>query len=144
MKILNLFRPAVVLFLIFGSCAGSKEPGINTPELITWQLEFISGLSTGIDALYPEKKPVLIFNNSSMILHGYTGCNDFSVPFTSEGYALRTTGPGKQTMRACPGPGEMHFMQQLQAVDSFQATSDHLVLYGKKVPLMRFIKTTQE
>lgn len=129
------------LLLLLTSCTGSKIPQTKTPELITWKLDFISGINLSIDALYPNVKPVIIFNNSSMIVHGHNGCNDFSTPFTSQGGSLKISGPGKQTMKACPGPGEIHFMHQLKAIDSFGVSANRLVLYGKKIPLMRFTST---
>lgn len=134
---------ALCALIVLCSCAGHKSQPITPPELITWQLDFISGLQMPIDALYPENQPLIIFNNESMIVHGHNGCNDFSLSYQGEGYGLEFSETGKQTQKACPGPGADFFMGQLKAVDSFSVSENRLFLYGKKVPLMRFIKNTE-
>ena len=132
----------LVLLLIQG-CSSKKEALVRTPDATTWTLEYITGLSMNISGLYPNQRPRISFDNQAMILSGNNGCNDFSIPYTSSGNSLHLAENGKQTMRACPGPGEPHFMQQLKVVDSFNVTNNGLFLYGKKVPLMRFKKVEE-
>ncbi|THD66298.1 META domain-containing protein [Robertkochia marina] len=143
MRTLSLTTFALCALFVLCSCAGHKSQPISVPDLITWQLNFISGLQMPLDALYPEKPPLIIFNSESMMVHGYNGCNDFSISYQVEGNGLEFSETGKQTRKACPGPGADFFMGQLKAVDSFSVSENRLFLYGKKVPLMRFVKNTE-
>lgn len=142
----NLLKSSILLAVLLSliACGGSKEPQLNTPENTLWKLDFISGLAMDISGLYPGERPVIAFDNATMTLYANTGCNALKIPFTSKGNSLDLAAKEKQSKKACPGPGEPHFLHQLKAVDSFSTKPRQLILYGKGVPLMLFKPTKDE
>lgn len=64
---------------------------------------------------------------------GNTGCNQYSAPYTFEGFALKI-GPAVSTRRACPNEEasqqEAAFLRALEGVSGFRITGDRLELYG--------------
>lgn len=91
---------------------------INTKEAIVSVLE--------------NTRPTATFGANGRV-SGNTGCNQYSAPYTLEGFNLKI-GPAVSTRRACVNEEanrqEMAFLRALEGVSGFRITGDRLELYG--------------
>ncbi|WP_224483374.1 META domain-containing protein [Robertkochia aurantiaca] len=130
---------AIAFFMLSGAIAqqSSETP---LPEG-KWELNFIIGLNMELDGLFPKEKPEISFDQKTSKLNGNTSCNDFSVSFRQTGNELELAEDLQQTVIACQGPAEPHFLYTIKRTDRFKQEDDWLMLYEGELPLMRFKKT---
>jgi heat shock protein HslJ len=105
----------------------------------TWELEFISGPRIAFEGLYPDKKPVLVYDGGDDY-KGNSSCNGMGGKLVASGNAGVQFKPGMSTMMACPGNGEQTFLKTLFAIDSYGFENGKLLLKSKGVDMMRFVK----
>ena len=118
---------------------GSK-PQSHTAALFgtQWELEYLSGPRIAFEALFPDKKPVLTFEQDTGLVAGNSGCNGYIAPFERNGDAIKFGEPGPSTLMYC-GDGENFFRSTLQQIDAWTVDADgKLTLLFGEVPLMRF------
>ena len=124
-----------LLSLGCGSQRQAPESGLYGPE---WELEYLSGPRIAFDGLFPDKKPVLAFEQATGMVDGNSGCNGYSAPFELRGPSIRFGEPGPSTLMYC-GEGENFFRSGLQKIDGWNIDSEgRLNLLVGEVPMMRF------
>jgi len=126
--------------LLLNSCMATKDSkGDAGIYGTTWELEYISGPRIAFEGLYPDKKPQITFDEKEKNVHGNSGCNGYSAPFTIDGKSLTFGEPGPSTMMFCEGGGEQQFLQQIKKTTSYSIDKDgKLNLIMGDVPMMRF------
>lgn len=102
----------------------------------TWELEYITGPRITFEGLYPDRKPMIIYEGGTEY-KGNTSCNGM-------GGKLQVTETGIifdhpiTTMMACPGNGEQTFLKALKDVDGYEIRNGKLFLRSKGIDVMRF------
>jgi heat shock protein HslJ len=105
----------------------------------SWELDYISGPRIAFKGLYPDKKPVLVFEGDSKVT-GNTSCNRLSGSYTQDQYNIKF-GEMITTKMACPGNGESVFLSTLQKIHKFDRTDDStLTMIMGDIAMMRFRK----
>lgn len=132
----------VSLFVLsFIACNSSKKAAGNDPASLdgTWTLNYISGPRIAFEGLYPNKKPQIVFNSQDKRVSGNTGCNSFSGPLVVDGNKINFDQPMALTKMACPGEGEMVFLETLKKVNTWSVSDGNtLNLIMGDVAVMRF------
>lgn len=127
--------------LSFIACNSSKKAAGNDPASLdgTWTLNYISGPRIAFEGLYPNKKPQIVFNSQDKRVSGNTGCNSFSGPLVVDGNKINFDQPMALTKMACPGEGEMVFLETLKKVNTWSVSDGNtLNLIMGDVAVMRF------
>lgn len=107
----------------------------------TWQLTAITSIDTPLTALYPETRPLLIFNNANKDrVGGNTGCNVFSSTVKMDGNKITISPPETMTMRYCEGGGEETYLNGLTQATTYSIKGRSLYLYRDEIEVMRFDK----
>lgn len=104
----------------------------------TWELEYITGPRIAFDGLFPDKKPVLIYEGGEGY-KGNTSCNGMGGKLVASGTSIQFKDP-VSTMMACPGNGEQTFLKTLAMIDGYAIENGKLLLKSKGVDMMRFVK----
>lgn len=132
-----------LLLLSFLSCNNSKKIAKADPDQLdgTWVLNYISGPRIAFEGLYPNKKPQIVFTVADKRVSGNTGCNSFSGPLVIDGSKISFDQPMAMTKMACPGEGEMVFMETLKKVNTYSVSGGNtLNLIMGDIAVMRFSK----
>lgn len=124
-----------------GGKALARFKAVDSAESLggTWELDYIAGSEESFDALFPNGKPTLIFEEGSEKVHGRGGCNAFNGSVTIEGKEI-SFGPVASTKMACPGNGESLFFQTLSKVNVYSINESELTLIIGDIATMRFQK----
>ena len=137
-------RFSALLLILFSACGGTKSTGPEFPYGQAWELEYLSGPRIAFDALFPDKKPQISFEEGSGYVIGNSGCNGYRAPYNLKGQEIRFGEPGPSTLMYC-GEGENHFRTIIAKVDRWQLTDNgRLELLIGDVPMMRFKKLSEE
>jgi heat shock protein HslJ len=138
----------LVLALSLTACHTSKKTAVATTDNKTrqaelrlsgtWELTYISGISTEFDQFYKGKKPVITFDVTQHKVSGNTSCNSFSGPFTAQSSNINLKGPMMMTKMFCEGGGEAAFLEALQKVTGFSADGTTLDLIAGDIGVMQF------
>lgn len=132
------------MILIIGACSTTKDLPKNDLFNTIWELEFLSGPRIAFSGLFPNKKPVITFNESTKLVEGSDGCNGYSSGYTLNGSQLSFGEPGPSTMMYC-GEGEQFFRKIIAKIDSYKIDENgKLNLLMDEVPMMRFKKIVSE
>ena len=117
---------------------------MTDPSILNGSWEVIEMITSTIslNELYPEKKPMMVFDAANLKLSGNTGCNNFNGPYSVKGSVIDFTAPMGMTRMMCPGEGESTFMNTLQKVNGWTVrdetlrlmTGDLVVMHLKKLP----------
>lgn len=127
----------MVAALIFG-CGSKPQPQASALYGPQWELEYLSGPRIAFEALFPDKKPVLTFEQSTGMVVGNSGCNGYSAPFELDGSSIRFGEEGPSTLMYC-GEGENFFRATLQKIGGWNIDEQgRLNLLTGEVPMMRF------
>jgi heat shock protein HslJ len=132
------------LFLLSGNTVvarfNAQDVSKSLPDEFkgNWELEYITGPRIAFEGLYPEKKPLLIYEAGDDY-SGNTSCNGMGGKLVYDGQVLSFK-PPITTMMACPGDGEQTFLKTLAMVDGYVMEEGKLVLRSKGVAVMRFAK----
>ncbi|TDQ10101.1 META domain-containing protein [Pedobacter metabolipauper] len=107
----------------------------------TWELDYISGPRIAFNGLYPAKAPFIKFEISEKRFSGNTSCNSFSGVLVADDTTVNFTGPIILTKMACPGEGELTFLNTLKKVSNYSITSDTTLNFMMgDIAIMRFSK----
>lgn len=136
-------RLSALLLMFFSACGGIKAPGPDSLYGQTWELEYMSGPRIAFEALFPDKKPEISFEEGIGYVIGNSGCNGYRAPYEMKRQQIRFGEPGPSTLMYC-GEGENHFRSIITSVDSWQLTDDgKLEFLTGDVPMMRFKKVSE-
>ena len=117
------------------------KPADDAQALVgTWELDHLAGNQEELDALFPNGKPTLVFDEDTNRVHGKGGCNAFNSIVKLTGKEIGF-GPIASTKMACPGNGEHLFFQALEKVNAYSLDDAVLTLTVDDVASMRFKKT---
>lgn len=126
------------------SCVTSKTSQTKATLFVgSWQLNFISASNIDFDILYPNEKPILIFNAEGNSFAGNNSCNRFSGSFIYSKSDLKfDLSKTISTLMACQGNGDVEFMNALGKIDSYKISKDGkiLSLFQGKTVLLKFDK----
>ena len=106
----------------------------------TWELNYIAGAAVPFDSLYPNKKPMMIFDGANGQVSGSTGCNRFSGKLNADGNKLNFNSPMALTKMFCPGEGENRFLETLKKVNTYSINENTLTFITGDIAVMRFVK----
>lgn len=124
--------------LIVGSCTSSKKSTNDVLFNTTWELEYLSGPRIAFKGLYPDRKPVITFNETTNKVEGNNSCNGYSAAYKLNAETISFGEPGPTTMMYC-GEGEKFFLNTMQKINKYQIDSDgKLNLLMDDVVMMRF------
>jgi heat shock protein HslJ len=132
-----------ILCLTFISCNTVKPITSKTTSLEgTWELNYVTGSKIAFDRLYPNKKPILIFDLKKNSISGSNSCNRYSGKLNSNGSKISFKEPMAVTKMFCPGDGENIYMSTLQKIDSYSISEDGKTLnfIMDDMVMMRFEK----
>ena len=136
-KVISLF----ILILIISSCSSTKDKINNKLFRSAWELEFISGPRITFSGLYPDKKPIIKFNQTSNQVEGTDSCNGYMADYTLNGTEIAFGEPGLSTMMFC-GQGEKLFRDTIRKINKYKIDEDgKLNLMIDDIPMMRFKKS---
>lgn len=136
----------VLLFVLFfsmscTSCTTKKSVSETASLEGTWQLDFITGPKFNFDALYPDKKPTIVFDISNNKVAGNNSCNQYFGALILDGQKIdfKDAKMG-MTMMACQGEGSTLYMETLQKIETYTITDNGKTLnfLTGKVVMMRF------
>lgn len=147
MKNLQSLIHFFLLFIFCWSCSSTKNvdsfPVKSDSGVLyghTWELEYMSGVGTDFDELFPDKKPHITFDDSNKVVKGNSGCNGYSAPYTKEADKISFGEPGPATEMYC-GEGEPQFLLTMKKINRYSVDSDgKLNLIIDEIPMMRFHK----
>ncbi len=132
-----------LLFLAVATlgCQSSRTASADALYGPDWELEYLSGPRIAFEALFPDKKPLITFEQSTGQVVGNSGCNGYSAPFELDGSSIRFGEEGPSTLMYC-GEGENFFRSTMQKIDGWNIDEQgRLNLLIGEVPMMRFRKT---
>ncbi|MEI9809840.1 MAG: META domain-containing protein [Bacteroidota bacterium] len=147
MKQILLTGIAAICF--FAACHTTKQTTVSSKKAMAnpselngaWQLDYISAPGLSFEALYPDKKPRLVFDISSSRISGHTGCNALSIPVNIDGIRISFNSRPATTKMFCPGEGERVFLETLEKINSWAVTdASTLNLITGDIAMMRFTK----
>lgn len=104
-----------------------------------WELNYISGPKIAFDGLFPNKKPVIVFDFPKEEANGNGGCNGYSVKVKVNGNKI-SFGDALSTMMACEGNGEPVYFRTLKTVTSYSISNNTLTMMMDDIAVMRFTK----
>lgn len=137
----NYILVSTLLFMVvIVSCTATKNGSNNNLYNSIWELEYISGKRIAFDGLYPDKKPVISFNQTTGKITGNNSCNGYSADFKIDGNSITIGEPGPSTMMYC-GDGEPQFLNMMKKINAFNLDKEgRLNLMIGEIPMMRFKK----
>ena len=119
-------------------CGSSRQAPSPTLYGAQWELEYLSGPRIAFEALFPDRKPVIIFEADTGQVAGNSGCNGYTAPFEVDGPSIRFGEEGPSTLMYC-GEGENFFRATMLKIDSWNIDEQgKLNLLIGEVPMMRF------
>jgi len=104
-----------------------------------WELNYISGPKITFEGLFPNKKPLIIFDLPKTEVTGNGGCNSYSCKVKVAGSNI-SFGDALSTMMACEGNGEPLYFKTLKTVTSYSITGNTLTMIMGDIAVMRFTK----
>jgi len=144
MKKIILFAFAIVTTMACDSKKAVADSGSNPASLNgSWELTYITGTRTDVNALYANKKPMINFNVSESKVNGNTGCNSFSgmILSVSAGKIVFDENMA-MTKMFCEGQGETVFTENVKKVKAFSFSDggNTLHLTNGDIDVMRLTK----
>ena len=136
------------LFIATGCNDSKKNTGTSTPQSMTreeltlngaWELNYISGTKIAFNGLFPNKKPLIVFDLPKPEANGNGGCNGYSCKIMVDGNRI-SFGDALSTMMACDGNGEPLYFKTLKTVTAYSITNDTLTMMMDDIAVMRFTK----
>jgi len=136
----NIFvRIQVLLCLVALVSACKTSSKLDAKDQLTvsaWELNTLDGKA--VDAKqFMTGLPYLAFDKDGRYT-GSTGCNSISGSYEAENNNISLS-PAAMTRMACPGNGEMLFLEAVGKVKNLQITSGKLVLLNGATEIMTFV-----
>lgn len=139
-----LISVTIALFLLHVSCKSKKHISTTSANLAsldgTWVLSRIEGPKKDFNELYPNKLPLIHFDEVNLKISGNSGCNSFSGNYGNNKGVLDFTQPLMSTKMACKGGGEAVFLQTLNKINGYEIKKDTLILKMASVAMMYMYK----
>lgn len=104
-----------------------------------WELNYISGPKISFEGLFPNRKPLLVFDFPKTEVTGNGGCNGYSAPVKVAGNTI-SFGDALSTMMACEGNGEPVYFKTLKTVNAYRIDGNTLTLLVNDIAVLRFTK----
>lgn len=104
-----------------------------------WEVDYIGDSSVEYSALYPNRKPTLVFDASTGKVYGNSSCNQYNTQFTLENGGIQF-GEIMSTKMACEGQGEAVFFNNLKKVNKYSVNGTTLTLITGDIAIMRLQK----
>jgi heat shock protein HslJ len=133
---------SLALLLAFAAGCGGEDDEDDTTAASFVGVPWL--LSSGLDVEgWEARPPSATFTDDTV--GGFTGCNRFTGPYTSDGDALEL-GPLASTRMACAPPGdaiERAYLAALERVAAWSLDDEELVLLdGDDAELLRYVGAT--
>lgn len=126
------------LFLLNTLSMDGKPQTATTALSGTWELNYISGSKIAFEGLYPGKKPLIKFEESTGKISGNTGCNSFTGQAVIDAGTVQFPESMAMTKMLCPGEGEQSFLKTLRTVNRYAVSGNTLTLIMGDIAVMRF------
>ena len=127
--------------LFISACSSLKDNVDNKLFNTTWELEFLSGPRITFSGLYPDKKPIITFDQTINKAEGTDSCNGYISDYTLNETDISFGEPGPSTMMFC-GQGEKIFRDAIRKINKYKIDQDgKLNLMIDDVIMMRFRKS---
>lgn len=141
MKKTTIIWMGVCLLILATSCGTTKNAALEKEALYHNWVLLTKG---GKDQMGCNVKKPLNIAFTEKGVNGYSGCNNFFGPFkTSKNHHVKL-GPLASTMMACVGEDcgkvEVGYIRNLDLVNKYKITADHLYLYQDNQLLLTFRK----
>ena len=134
-----IVRIQVLLCLVALVSACKTSSKLDAKDQLTvsaWELNTLDGKA--VDAKqFMTGLPYLAFDKDGRYT-GSTGCNSISGSYEAENNNISLS-PAATTRMACPGNGEMLFLEAVGKVKNLQITSGKLVLLNGATEIMTFV-----
>lgn len=106
----------------------------------TWELNYISGAKIAFNGMFPDKKPLLVFDFPKPEVSGNGGCNGYSAKVKVEANKI-TFGDPLSTMMFCEGNGEPVYFKTLKKVTSYNISDNNILnLVMGDIAVLRFTR----
>lgn len=141
MKKTAIVLMGICLVFLAGGCGTTKNADLEKQALLH---NWILVTKDGKDQMGCNVKKPLNITFSEKGVNGYSGCNNFFGPFKTTKKHHIKLGPLASTMMACVGEDcgkiEVGFIRNLDLVNKYKITADHLYLYQDTQLLLTFRK----
>ena len=138
-KMKHFIMLIIVSMLLFVGCSSAENSSesksvANLNELSgTWEVSFIFGQSESFNDLFPQKKPIIKFDQKQLTVIGNTGCNSFSGSFVTDKNEIKFSDNLLVTEMLCIDgmSGEKAFLNTMKKINSYSVSSSGNTLYLK-------------
>lgn len=141
MKKTAIVLMGICLVLLAVGCGTTKNSDLEKQALLH---NWILVTKDGKDQMGCNVKKPLNITFSEKGVNGYSGCNNFFGPFKTTKKHHIKLGPLASTMMACVGEDcgkiEVGYIRNLDLVNKYKITTDHLYLYQDTQLLLTFRK----
>ena len=134
---------AIAAFVFLAACKSTNVSNGQTGQSElngTWHLEYISGPGIAFEGLYPDKRPLIIFNTTDSSFSGNTSCNSYRGKLQADDRKIFFSDDMIMTRMACPGEGERVFLNTLRKINQYMLLGSSLTFMIDDTPMMRFVK----
>jgi heat shock protein HslJ len=132
------------LFLVACNSAKTNKKGTTSEQLNgTWELNYITGPKIAFDGLYPNKKPIIVFDLKENRFSGNNSCNSYTGGLNVEGSKINFKSPMAVTKMMCvDSKGETIYMSTLDKIESYTVSEDGKILnfLMGDILMMSFVK----
>lgn len=149
MKNIILSTALVLSLIISTGCNASKQISGNNKQNSAakeslklngaWELNYISGPKIAFEGLFPDKKPLIVFDLPKTEVNGNGGCNGYSCKVKVDGNKI-TFGDALSTMMACEGNGEPVYFKTLKTVTAYNINDNTLTMLMGDIAVLRFTR----
>jgi heat shock protein HslJ len=144
----TVFFAFALMCLVLTSCKPTQTDFKKATSLEgSWELNYITGPRITFDGLYPDKKPIIIFDLKANRVSGNNSCNQYFGVLILDGNKINFKDAKMgMTMMACPGLGETTYMKTLEKIDSYSISEDGKTLnfIMGDIAMMRFEKVATD
>lgn len=107
----------------------------------TWRLDYIGGVASTLDELFPNEKPSITFDAGQLRVSGHGGCNRYSGSFDVDDHTI-SFGEMASTRMFCQGVQEEVYLQALRKINTFSVGDNGATLHliTGDIAMMRFTK----
>lgn len=107
----------------------------------TWKLDYISGVASTMDELFPNEKPTITFDLGQQRVSGHSGCNRYSGAIGVDNHTI-SFGEMATTRMFCQGVQEEVYLEALRKINKFSVGDNGttLNLITGDIAMMRFTK----
>lgn len=127
----------ISLVMLMSACKSSSKLDIKDQLTISaWELSTLQGMAVDSKE-FMKGMPFLVFSKDGR-LTGSTGCNSMSGTYEAKNNNI-SLNPGAMTRMACPGNGEMLFLEAMRKVKNLEISGGKLALLDGTTEMMTFV-----